>query len=337
MGNIKGHPVRIIGIGSALPDYVIKNDDLSNVVDTNDEWITARTGIKQRRVVSGNEGITSLSVQASKDALEYAGVTPLDIDLIISATSIPDNIYPSTACEIQGLLGAKNAVGFNVVAACSGFVYAMKVAYSFLTTGTYKRILITGGDLHSRAIDWKDRSTCILFGDAAGAIVLERWEGENEIQSIDLYSDGTKGHELYLPFSGKNSPLVTPNDVKQQYVQMNGKEIYKFSLREIPPAILKSLGNSNISLSEMDYLIPHQANMRIVEALGEKLNLRKDQLIANLQTFGNTSAASIPVALHTAIKSNQIKTPSNIVMVGFGSGLTWGVAVVRWTALDHRL
>ncbi|MDH4128206.1 MAG: ketoacyl-ACP synthase III [Spirochaetota bacterium] len=335
--SINGYPVRISGIGIAIPEHIITNDDLSKIIDTNDEWITTRTGIRERHVVSGDEGATSLSAKAAKEAIEYAGLTPPDIDIIICATSIPDNLYPSTACEVQGQIGAKNAIAFNVVAACSGFVYAMKIVHAFITNGTYKRALIIGADIHSRAIDWTDRSTCILFGDAAGAMVLEKSEGENEIYNINLYSDGTKSGDLYLPVNGKNSPLVKANTEKKQFVFMNGKEIYKFSVRIIPDAILKTLKEIDLDINKLDYLIPHQANIRIIEALAEKLNLRDEQLIANLQMFGNTSSASIPVALYNAIKDKKVKVPSNIAMVGFGSGLTWGVAVVKWTAKDKRL
>ena len=336
MSLINLRPVKITGLGAALPQRAISNDELSTILDTNDEWITTRTGIKQRHVVSGDEGITSLAVQAANEALAYAGVSATDIDLIISATSIPDHLYPSTACEVQAEIGAINAVAFNVVAACSGFVFALQVAHSLLSNGTYRRALVIGGDLHSRAIDWKDRSTAILFGDAAGAMVVEQTDGENEILAIDLHSDGRKSSDLRLPLVGKNSPLVNPNTPKEQKVFMNGREIYKFSIKMIPGAVLDALEKAKLPIEKMDYLIPHQANLRIVEALGEKLNLREDQLIANLSMYGNTSAASIPVALSTSIKQNKVKIPSHIAMVGFGSGLTWGVAVVKWTAMDKR-
>ncbi len=337
MSLIKGYPVKITGVGTAIPEHVITNDDLSHIVDTNDEWITSRTGIKQRHVVSGDEGATSLSVQAANEALSYAGLKASDIDLIISATSIPDQLYPSTACEVQGQIGAGNAVAFNVVAACSGFIYAMKVVHSLLFNGTYRKALVLGCDIHSRAINWQDRNTCILFGDGAGAMVLERAEGDNEIYTIDIHSDGRKASDLSIPFSGKNAPGTEANGTSEQYVRMNGREIYKFSLRVVPQAILDSLKGAGLSIGELDYLIPHQANMRIVRAIGDKLKLREDQLIAELQNYGNTSAASIPIALVSALKKNKVKIPSTIAMVGFGAGLTWGVSVVKFSAIDHRL
>lgn len=337
MSTINGYPVKITGIGSALPETIINNDDLSKIVETNDEWVTSRTGIKERRVVSGNESLTDLSVIAAKEALAYAGTSAEDIDLIISATSIPDNLYPSTACEVQGKIGAVKAAAFNVVAACSGFVFAMQVAQSMIAVGTYKKALVIGGDLHSRAIDWSDRNTCILFGDAAGAMVLEKSDDESDILNIELNSDGTKGCDLYIPLNGKNSPLAKKNDVQNQHVAMNGKEIFKFSVRVIPEAVRNALNSINMTTEDIDYLIPHQANIRIIEALGEKLNLREDQLIAKLQYFGNTSAASIPLALDYALRNKKIsKLPAKIAMVGFGSGLTWGVAVINFRAEDKR-
>ncbi|GMT49482.1 MAG: 3-oxoacyl-[acyl-carrier-protein] synthase 3 [bacterium] len=336
MSLIEGYPVKITGIGTAIPEHIITNDDLSRIIDTNDEWITSRTGIKQRHVVSGNEGATSLSVQAANEALSYGGLAASDIDLIISATSIPDQLYPSTACEVQGQIGASNAVAFNVVAACSGFIYAMKVAHSLLFSGTYRKALVLGCDIHSRSMNWQDRSTCILFGDGAGAMILERTEGDNEIYTIDIHSDGSKAGHLNIPLSGKNAPGTEANETSEQYVRMNGREIYKFSIKVIPNAILESLKKADLSVSELDYLIPHQANIRIVQAIGEKLKLREDQLIAELQNYGNTSAASIPIALVNALKKDKVKVPSKIAMVGFGAGLTWGISVVKFSAIDQR-
>lgn len=336
MSQVKGYAVKITGIGGYVPKKIVANEDLSKIVDTNDEWITSRTGIKERRIVSGNEGTNFLALEASKDALAYSGLSAEDLDLIIVATSLPDNLYPSTACEIQGELGAKKAVAFNVVAACSGLVFGMSVANAYLTNGTYKKALVVGVDVHSRFVDWSDRGTCILFGDGAGAMVLEQTDGENEIYCIDIHSDGSKACELVIPLTGKNSPLVEENEQKPQQVYMNGKEIYRFSVKVVPNAILNALKQANISIEELDYLIPHQANLRIIEAIAERLKLREDQIIASVQKYGNTSAASVPLALTDALNQNKVKIPSRICMVGFGSGLTWGVAVVKFTAQDHR-
>jgi 3-oxoacyl-[acyl-carrier-protein] synthase III len=330
-------PVSITGIGKCVPETIITNDDISKIVDTNDEWISTRTGIKQRRVVSGDETAVSLAVKAAKDAMGYAGISAEEIDVIITATSMPDALYPSTSCEIHKAIGATNAAAFDVVAACSGLIYALNIARNFIMTGTYETALIVGVDLHSRFIDWTDRSTCVLFGDASGAMVVQKSKDEiNDILAIDMHADGSKADELRIPLSGNNCPLVQPNTPKKQIVNMNGREIYKFAVRVVPDSILKSLEIAGMSIDDVDYLIPHQANMRIVSAITERLNLNPDQVIVNLDKYGNTSTASIPLALSEALEENNIKMPSTMIICGFGAGLTWGTALVRWRAQDQR-
>ncbi len=332
------YPVSIVGLGKYVPENIIKNDDLSKIVDTNDEWILTRTGISERHVVSGDETSVSLASKAAKDALGYAGVSAEEIDLIVVATSLPDNLYPSTACEVQEAIGAKNAVAFDIVAACSGLIFALNIAKSFIMNGTYNKVLLVGVDVHSRFLDWTDRSTCVLFGDGAGAFVLQRSEdGINDIMSIDIHSDGSKAGELKIPVNGKNCPLVKPNKPKEQLVYMNGKEIYKFAVNVVPESVLEALASAGLTIDDLDYLIPHQANMRIISAVTERLNLREEQVIAKLGKYGNTSTASIPIALNDALKEDNIKTPAIIAMCGFGAGLTWGTAVIRWRAKDKRL
>lgn len=329
--------VKITGVASALPEKVVHNEDISRIVDTSHDWIFSRTGIEERRVAGEGEGNTSLSLEASKKALDSAGVLAKDLDLILSATSVPDYLYPSTACEIQGALSASKAVAFNVVAACSGFLYALKVAEAFLSNGTYKKALITGCDVHSRCMDWSDRSTCILFGDGAGAMVLEADSERNEFYTIELYSDGTKAYDLTLPFSGVSTPFTSNNSKpKPSFIRMNGREIYRFSLTVIPKAILETLEKAELSLSDIDYFIPHQANFRIIEAIREKLGLREEQMIVDLKEHGNTSSASIPLALSYAIEKKKINSASNVMIVGFGAGLTWGVAVLRLESLFSK-
>jgi len=330
-------PVSILGIGSYLPETIITNEDISKIVETSDEWIVSRTGIKERRVVSGDESSVSLAVKAAKDALDYAGISSADIDLIITATSLPDSLYPSTSCEVQQAIGAKNAVAFDIVAACSGFVYGLNVARNFIMTGTYKTVLLIGVDVHSRFVDWTDRSTCILFGDGAGAIVLQRSEdGVDDILAVDLHSDGSKANELKIPIKTKNCPLVEPISEKEQIVFMNGKEIYKFAVSKVPDSILQALKLADLTIDDLDYFIPHQANIRIVSAITDRLKLDPSKVIVNLEKYGNTSTASIPVALTEALKENRIKDSSIMAMCGFGAGLTWGTAVVRWRAKDKR-
>ncbi len=335
--NLSFNPVTITGIGRYIPETVITNEDIAKLVDTNDEWITSRTGIKQRRVVSGNETATSLAYKAALDALAFADVKPEDVDLIIVATSLPDSLYPSTACEVQAEIGAVNAAAFNLVAACTGLVYGLNVARNFIMTGTYKKVLLLGVDVHSRFLDWEDRSTCILFGDGAGALLLEQSaDGQNDVLSVDMHANGKKAGELSIPLNGKNCPLVEPNEAKQQYVNMNGKEIYKFAVSVVPKSIKHALSGAGLSTDNIDYLIPHQANMRIVSSIMERLGLSEEQVIANLDKYGNTSTASICVALVEEIMNGKIKQDSIMAMCGFGAGLTWGTAIVRWRALDKR-
>ena len=331
------NPVSIIGIGKYVPETVVTNDDIAKIVDTNDEWIVTRTGIKERRVVSGDETAASLAINAAKDALGYAGIDPKEIDLIITATSMPDALYPSTSCEVQGALGATNAAAFDVVAACSGLIYGLNIARNFIMAGTYNTVLLIGVDVHSRFLDWNDRGTCVLFGDGAGALIVKKSEDDiNDILAIDMHADGSKASELKIPLNGKNCPLVEPKTEKKQQVDMNGREIYKFAVRVVPESILNAINAAGLSIDDIDYLIPHQANMRIVQAITERLNLKEDQVIVNLDKYGNTSTASIPIALTEAL-GNKVSTPSRMVMCGFGAGLTWGTAIVNWRAKDKRL
>lgn len=330
--------VKIVGIGSYAPETVISNDDLSTIVDTSDEWIFSRTGIRNRHVVNGNETAVELSVKATNDALGFAGLTVDDLECIIVATSMPDNLYPSTACELQRELGAHNAVAFDVVAACSGLVFALSIANLYVKSGIYKNAIIVGVDIHSRFLDWTDRTTCVLFGDGAGALILVADDDitKNEILSIDLKSDGTKSMELYIPLSGKNCPLVEPNDQRLSAVYMNGKEIYKFAVVEVPKSIQKAVAMANLTLDDIDFLIPHQANIRILTGIAEKLNLPIEKVIANLDEYGNTSTASIPLAFNEAIHQGKVGVNKNVVMTAFGAGLTWGTSVIKWNAVDKR-
>jgi 3-oxoacyl-[acyl-carrier-protein] synthase-3 len=330
--------VKIIGIGSYAPETVITNEDLSKIVDTSDDWIKSRTGISKRHIVSGNETALSLATKAAKEALEFAGETPESIDLIIVATSMPDNLYPSCACELQRELGIKETVAFDVVAACSGLIFAMGVAKQFLKDNTYKKALIVGVDIHSRFLDWEDRSTCVLFGDGAGAMLLTSDEdlSKDEILAIDLNSDGFRGKELTIPLSGNNCPIVEANDQKPSTVYMNGREIFKFAVTEVPKTIRKALEMANLTINDMDYLIPHQANKRIISAIAEKLGINEETVISNLEEYGNTSTASIPLAMTEAIEKGIIKPGHTLVITGFGAGLTWGAAVIKWNAIDKR-
>lgn len=329
--SINLNPVKLAGVGKCLPEYVLFNPDLEKLVETNDEWITTRSGIRERRIVSGDETGTSLAAKACQQALEASGITPEEIDLIICATSIPDNLYPSTACEVQKELKCVNAAAFDITAACSGLIYGMNIARSFIASGIYKNVIVTAVDVHSRFVDWTDRSTCVLFGDGAGALVLTKSDdGQNDILHIDIEADGSKGEELKIPLIGKNCPLVEPNTLREQHVQMNGKEIYKFAVNTVPVSIKKALEKAGIGLEEVDNFILHQANIRIIESIADKLGVSKDKFYVNLHKYGNTSAASIAIALTEAVADGSVKNPSLLVLSGFGAGLTWGTAVIRW-------
>jgi 3-oxoacyl-[acyl-carrier-protein] synthase-3 len=331
------YPVSITGIGRYLPKKVITNDDIARLVDTSDEWITSRTGIRERRVVGGDETATSMASAAARDAMHFARVAPADIDLIIVATSLPDSLYPSTACEVQAEIGADNAAAFNVVAACSGLVYGISIARNFIMTGTYRTVLLIGVDVHSRFLNWSDKSTCILFGDAAGALLLQcSPDGVNEILSVDIRSNGNKANELYIPLQGQACPFVIHNGRREQVVNMNGKEIYKFAVSSMPYSIKSALALAGLEVRDIDYLIPHQANIKIINSIAEKVGLTPGQVVTNLDRYGNTSTASIPVALVEELEKGTIKIPSTMAMCGFGAGLTWGTAIVKWRAVDRR-
>lgn len=331
------YPVTITGIGKGLPENIITNQDLEKLVDTTDEWIFSRSGIKERRVVSGNESGTSLAVKASKEAISYAGIAVEDIDLVICATSLPDNLYPSSACEIQSEIGAVNAAAFDIVAACSGLIYGLKIANNFISSGEYKNVLLVGVDVHSRFVNWSDRTSCVLFGDGAGALVIQRSNDEqNDIIHIDIKADGSKSKELRIPLAGNNCPLVEKNTAETQCVDMNGKEIYKFAINYVPESITNALAKANLTVDDVNKYILHQANIRIIQSIADKLNQSQDKFYANLHKYGNTSSASIAIALTDAVSENKIDDSSILVLSGFGAGLTWGTAIVRWRAKDKR-
>jgi len=328
--NINNFPVKIAGFGKCLPQTVITNFDLEKLVDTNDEWISTRSGIKERRIISGEETCSSLAAEAGKKALESANINAEEIDLIICATSISDNLYPSMACEVQKELDCVNAAAFDITAACTGLIYGLNIARSFIASGIYKKILLTSADAHSRFLNWEDRGTCVLFGDGAGAMVVTKSDTEeNDILYLEMKADGTRGCELKIPLSGKNCPLVEPNTLKDSYVKMNGKEIYKFAINTVPESIKQAVTESGLTIDEIDYFILHQANIRIIESIANKLGINKEKFFVNLQKYGNTSAASIAIAMAEAIEEGFIKTPSTLVLSGFGAGLTWGTAVIR--------
>ncbi len=323
-------PIRIAGLGFYVPETVITNEDLTKIIDTSDEWIRTRTGIEKRHVLSGNQTSVEMGVEATKRAIKKSGINVENIDYIIAAASLGTHIYPSCACEIQGIIGASNAVCFDVTAACSGLIYSMGIAKSLINSGMAKNILLVATEALSRCLDWTDRTTCVLFGDGAGAVMLTvSDDGQDDIAAVDLKSFGNLGHYIQMPATGKNCPLAVPNDEEKMFIKMEGKEVYKFVVTKLPIFIEECVEKSGVNLKDIDYLVPHQANMRIIEALEKRLEFNSENVISNIQEYANTSAASIPIALVEAIEKGKMKLPCTAILTGFGAGMTAGTAIVR--------
>ena len=323
-------PLRIAGVGYSVPDSVITNDDLKKLYDTSDEWIYTRTGIRERRVVSGNENAVDLGFRATEKALAKSGINPEELDLIIAASSAPPQLYPAIACHIQSRLNINNIPAFDITAACSGLIYGLQIARGFIASGIYKKILIVATDNNSRLLDWTDRGSSILFGDGAGAMVVTASEdGVDDIISIDIKADGSIGKFITLSLSGQNCPLVEPCENESQYIKMNGKEVYKFVVRILPDFIVNMIEKAGLKADDIDYLIPHQANQRIIEAVQNRLGYSDEKVISNIKYYGNTSAASVPIALAEGVEKGTIKLGSKAILCGFGAGMTWGGAIVR--------
>ena len=319
----------INGVGSCLPEKVLTNFDLEKIVDTSDEWIKARTGIGSRRICDDKTNASDLAARAAELALQDAGLQPEEVDLIIVATVTGDMVFPSTACIVQKKIVALNAAAFDVEAACSGFLYGLTIGDQFIKTGMYKNVLVIGVDVFSRILDWEDRKTCVLFGDGAGAVVLQRIEEGSGILSSYIGADGTGSNVLT---AGGDRILTTPESIenKLKYVKMDGSEVFKFAVRTMEKATLEALKRCNMSLKDIDFLIPHQANMRIIDAGAKRLKLTPEQVYVNIDKYANMSAASIPVALDEAVKIGLMKKGDVLVLVAFGAGLTWSCNVVKW-------
>ncbi len=322
---------RITGTGSYAPEKVLNNFELEKMVDTSDKWITERTGIKERRIAKASEAASDLGVEASKRALQSAGIKPKKIDMIIVATVTGDMPVPSTASFIQSKLGAKNAAAFDLNAACSGFLYGLSVADSFIRAGEFKKILLVGTEVLSKFTDWEDRSTCILFGDAAAAVVIEATEKDRGIMSIHLHSNGNLWDLLYLPGGGSRYP-PSKETLKERvhYIKMKGNETFKIAVRTLEKLVRDTLKANKLNPSDLSLLIPHQANLRIIQATAERLNLSMDKVVVNLDKFGNTSSASVPMALDEAVRTGRIRQNDYILLEAFGGGLTWASALIKW-------
>lgn len=322
--------VKIIGTGSYAPSKIVTNSDLSEIVDTNDEWISSRTGIRERRITTG-EDTSVLSTKAALEAIKNANINPLDIDLIVVGTASPDKFIPSTACIVQAEIGAENSTCFDIAAACSGFVYALNIGTQFIKTGQCKTALVIGAEVLSKIVDWSDRSTCVLFGDGAGAAILQSSEEENGILSIYTGSDGRNAAELLgcsaVPVK---NPFIKSTEKQESLVTMNGKDIFRFGTKIIPKCIEEVLKEEDCTIEDIKYIVPHQANMRIIDSAAKRLEINSDKFYMNLDKYGNTSAASIPLALDEMAKNGLLHRGDKIILVGFGGGLTFGAALIEW-------
>lgn len=318
---------RIIGTGSYVPERVITNAELEDLVDTTHDWIVERTGIHQRHRVADGQGTGDLAYEASLHALDAAGVSADTLDLIVLGTTTPDRVYPATACQLQHRIGANGCAAFDVQAVCSGFVYALGVADQFIRTGAARRALVVGADVHSRLLDWNDRGTCVLFGDGAGAVVLEGAD-EAGILSSHLHADGSYEPLLYVDGSvadGYDNPSASA-----AVTRMQGNEVFKIAVRTLGRIVDETLGANGMDRSELTWLIPHQANMRIIQATAKKLRMSMDQVVVTVDQHGNTSAASVPLALDTAVRDGRIKRGDVLLLEAFGGGFTWGSALIRY-------
>jgi 3-oxoacyl-[acyl-carrier-protein] synthase III len=322
---------RITGTGSYAPKKVITNHDLAKLVDTNDEWIIERTGIRERRIAEKGQTTSDLAYEASRKALKAAGIGADELDLILVATMTPDMILPSMSCVLQDKLGAKKAAAFDLSAACSGFIYGMSVANAFIRSDIYKNVLLVGAEVLSRFTDWEDRGTCILFGDGAGAVVIQRHAGKRGILSTHLHSDGALGDLIHVPAGGASHPASHDTIRKRMhFIKMKGNETFKAAVRALEGVVQEALEHNKVKSEEIDFLVPHQANLRIIQAMAQRLNMPMEKVVLTLPKYGNTSAASIPMALDEAVRDGRIKENHLLLFEAFGGGLTWASALVRW-------
>ena len=323
--------VSIIGTGSYLPERVLTNVDLEKMVETNDEWIVSRTGIKERRIASAEQSTSDLAANAALAAMENAGITADEIDLILVATITPDMFFPSTACFVQHKIGAKNAACFDVSAACAGFLYAIEIAQQFITSHTYDTILVIGAEKLSSIVDWTDRNTCVLFGDGAGAAILRHRGGGHGVVSTFMGSDGGLSDILYIPGGGSKFPVTKENaDQRLNCIKMNGKETYKHAVISMLDAAQRALAEANLTPEDLACIIPHQANLRIIEAIAHRLDVPMERFMVNLDRYGNTSAAAVAIALDEANRTGRMQVGDYVLLVVFGGGLTWASSVIQW-------
>jgi 3-oxoacyl-[acyl-carrier-protein] synthase-3 len=327
IGKAQGDPISITGLGSYVPERILTNDELSTIVDTSNEWIMERTGIRERRIAAPDEALTDLALPAAREALEQAAVAAKDIDLLVCATVTPDMMFPTSSALLADELGAPDAAAYDLLAGCTGFMYAVAQAYGMMAAGLAQRALVVGGDVLSRILDWTDRSTLVLFGDGAGAVVLERVERPGFL-GFELGADGGGGPNLSLPGSGSRR---IEDGTGNGFVHMNGREVFKFATRVLVSSAQAVLDRCGVSVDDVDVYVPHQANVRIMDHAAEKLGIPRDRLVVNVDRYGNTSSGSIPLALAEAQRDGRLKKGDLVLMTGMGAGLTWGSGLMEWT------
>jgi 3-oxoacyl-[acyl-carrier-protein] synthase-3 len=322
---------RIIGTGSYLPERVLANAEIERMVETSDQWIVERTGIKERRIAAPSEATSDLAAVAGRRALEAAGVRAADVDVILVATATPDMLFPATACLVQNRLGATHAFAFDLSAACTGFLYGLSVADQYVRSGAARTVLVIGAEVLSRVIDWTDRTTCILFGDGAGAALLRAEHGDRGILSTHIHADGALWDFIHVPGGGSRHPPSEDTLVRRlQFIRMKGSETFKVAVRTLEETAWEALKANGLSIADVRWFVPHQANRRIIEAVGTRLGLPSERVVMNLDRVGNTSAASIPIALDELVRAGRVDPNHALLFAAFGAGLTWGSAIVRW-------
>ncbi|MBI4658782.1 MAG: ketoacyl-ACP synthase III [Verrucomicrobia bacterium] len=329
--DFKGRTCSVLAVGSYVPERVLTNAALEKMVDTSDEWITSRTGIKERRIASEHEYTSDIAAKAALRAIEKAQIQAGQVDLIIVATITPDMLFPATACLVQQKIGAPRAAAFDIEAACSGFIYGLEIGQQFIMSRTYDTVLVIGAEKLSAIIDWSDRNTCVLFGDGAGAAILQNRPGSHGLLTACMGADGTKAGLLSMPGGGSRCPATTESvAARMHYLRMDGKETFKNAVNAMYTAAKESLRRCEIEIGQIKCIIPHQANRRIIDAVGERLGAEPEQLFINLDKYGNTSAASVAIALDEAVQCGRIEKGDLVLLVVFGAGLTWGAAVIEW-------
>lgn len=328
----------VTGWGMAVPEKIVTNHDLAARMDTSDEWIVSRTGIRERRIVEGEESTATLATRAAMRAIDRTDLRPRDIDLVIVATATPEHLFPATACLVQDAIGATKAGAFDLSAACTGFIFALNMAAQAIRTGAIENALVIGSETLSQIVDWEDRSTSVLFGDGAGAFVLQAGEEPGGVLSAVMRSDGSGGNLLCVPAGGSRQPTTHETiDRKLHTIHMNGREVFRFATRVMASATREAVSKAGFKVGDIQLLIPHQANKRIIESAARSLRLPMDRIMMNIDLYGNTSSASIPIAVCEAIDSGRLKPDDNVVMVAFGAGLTWGALAMRWIAPERRI